>query len=394
MPAIQPDILTWARETAGLSLEDAARAIGLREARGRTAADRLANLENGTEEPPRALLVKMAHAYKRSLLVFYLAAPPKAGDRGKDFRTLPGPERFNPDLDALIRDIDARQDLVRSMLQDSETPAVNFVSRATIETPVHDLAKQIADNLGFSLQRFRAAAKVDGAFGYLRDTIERAGIFVLLLGNLGSHHTNIPVEIFRGFALADHLAPMIVINDQDTRTAWSFTALHELVHLWLGDTGVSGSDATSKIERYCNDVAGEILLPATELTSFPNNLMVHRALRVISEFAQERMVSRAMVAYKLLRAGLITKSTWTELTDEFNKEWQATKQQKADKPKIPDGGPSYYVVRRHRVGAALLGLVRRSLDDGIITYTKAGRVLGVKPRNVEPLLQIGSRGTR
>jgi hypothetical protein len=50
-------------------------------------------------------------------------------------------------------------------------------------------------------------------------------------------------------------------------------------------------------------------------------------------------------------------------------------------------------VRRHRVGSALLGLVRRSLDDGTITYTKAGRVLGVKPRNVEPLLSV-MRGAR
>ena len=122
MPVIQPDILTWARETAGLSLEDAAQAIGLKEARGHTGAERLASLENGTEEPTRTVLVKMAHSYRRSLLIFYLSAPPRTGDRGKDFRTIPGIERFNPDLDALIRDINARQDLVRSMLQDNETP--------------------------------------------------------------------------------------------------------------------------------------------------------------------------------------------------------------------------------------------------------------------------------
>jgi hypothetical protein len=50
------------------------------------------------------------------------------------------------------------------------------------------------------------------------------------------------------------------------------------------------------------------------------------------------------------------------------------------------GGPNYYIVKRHRVGDALLGLMRRAIDEGTTTYTKAGRVLGVKPTNVEPLL--------
>src|SRR5271156_3584309 len=106
MPALNPEILEWARETAGLSLEEAAQAIELNEARGVPGPQRLAALESGKEEPSRPLLLRMAKAYRRSLLVFYLEKPPKIGDRGKDFRTLPGgePPLFNPVLDALIRD--------------------------------------------------------------------------------------------------------------------------------------------------------------------------------------------------------------------------------------------------------------------------------------------------
>ena len=76
--AIRPEMLTWARETAGLSLEDAARAIGLKEARGETGLARLATLERGQEEPKPALLEKMAKAYRRPLLVFYLSHPPQS----------------------------------------------------------------------------------------------------------------------------------------------------------------------------------------------------------------------------------------------------------------------------------------------------------------------------
>ena len=191
MRAIQPKILTWARETAGLSIDAAAAAIGLADARGRTKTERLARMEAGEEEPTRPLLVRMAKTYRRPLLVFYLAAPPKQGDRGQDFRTLPaGHEQFNPELDALVRDIKARQGLIRSMLEDNQAGPVDFIGSVTMEVPTPKLAALMADRLRFSLHRFRDMRNPDEAFAYLRETIEQTGVYVLLLGNLGSYHTN------------------------------------------------------------------------------------------------------------------------------------------------------------------------------------------------------------
>jgi hypothetical protein len=99
-----------------------------------------------------------------------------------------------------------------------------------------------------------------------------------------------------------------------------------------------------------------------------------------------------MVAYKLHRTGMIGKTTWAALDERFKKEYLQFKQREAEKNKKAEGGPNYYIVRRHHIGQALLGLVRRSLDEGTITYTKASRVLGVKARSVEPLLSM--RGAR
>ena len=45
MPALNPEIFEWARETAGLSLDEAAHAIELKEAHGVSGAQRLAALE-------------------------------------------------------------------------------------------------------------------------------------------------------------------------------------------------------------------------------------------------------------------------------------------------------------------------------------------------------------
>ena len=387
MSATNPAILTWARETAGLSLEEGSRKLGLK------GFERLSALERGEDEPSRSLLLKMAGAYRRSLLVFYLREPPKTGDRGQDFRRLPGGKAspYNADLEALLRDIKGRQTVVKSLLEDTESETLSFVGSATMADPPFELAKLITKTLGFSLLEFRAKKSVELAFAYLREQIEAMGVFVLLLGNLGSHHTNIPVEIFRGFAIADPIAPFVVLNDQDAKMAWPFTALHELTHLWLGTTGISGTSNSANIEKYCNEVAGEILLPVAEMFELGNiqRNSLDEAIVELAQFAQQRHVSRSMVAYKLFRSNLITTARWEALDARLRKDYLDNKQKVAGK-QTSTGGPNYYVVKRHRLGLALLGLVNRSLNDGRITYTKAGQVLGVRPGNVSQLLRPGT----
>ena len=388
--ALNPDILTWARSTAGLSVDEAARRLGFRDTRERSAAERLVALEHGEEEPSRSVLLSMAKTYRRSLLVFYLEAPPRRGDRGQDFRTVQGvhPEHYDPLLDALIRDVRRRQAIVKSVLEESEPQHLSFIGSTSMAEPTADLVNRIRNTIQFSLDDFRHSASVELAFRYLREKIEAAGVFVMLVGNLGSHHTNIPVEVFRGFAISDPIAPFVVVNDQDAKAAWSFTVLHEVIHLWLGATGISGGPTTEVgIERYCNDVAGELLLPAAELAQleYLGNRSFEDVVEAVSKFASLRRISRAMVAYKLLQTHLIHEEQWRNLSDRFRSEWEATRTRQDDEsPRA--GGPSYYVIRRHRLGGALLNLVRHSLGDGILTYTKAGQVLGVKPRNVDPLL--------
>lgn len=397
MPRINPEILVWARETAGLSLEEGASAVGINAARGRTGVERLAALERGDEEPGRPLLLRMAQKYRRPLLTFYLDKVPRKGDRGQDFRTTPGagPPAYDATVDALIRDINTRQSLVKSLLEDEEALSLPFVASANINQGAESVASAIRETLRLNIEEFRWQDSVEAAFKHLRSRIEASGVFVLLIGNLGSHHTNISPEVFRGFAIADPIAPFVVINDQDARTAWSFTALHEVAHLWLGATGISGSSMEARIETFCNDVAGRILLPGDEIQMLAGvgDAPLDEAVERISLFAQERKLSRSMVAYCLLRSDIVSVVQWKELKARFYQEWLDLKARKREKQKAAEGGPSYYVVKRDRLGSALLNLMDRSLSEGTITYTKASKVLGVKPRNVVPLLRdVPQRG--
>jgi Zn-dependent peptidase ImmA (M78 family) len=334
----------------------------------------------------------MAKVYRRSLLTFYLPAPPRKGDRGEDFRTVVADRTVeaDADVDALVRDLRARQSLVRAVLEDDEdVQPLTFVGSASMDDGVQALAKSIEDMLGVTRAQYRAQKDAESAFALLRERAEKAGVFVLLIGNLGSHHSAIPVEAFRGFAIADPIAPFIVINDGDARPAWSFTLLHELAHLWLGATGVSGGGTPEQqIERFCNDVAGEFLLPRADVQAIDvAGLAVDAQIDVIADQANRWRVSRQMVAYGLFKAGRISREAWRALEAGIRERWMAERRHEKDRSKDSDG-PSYYVVRRHRLGHAMLDFARRYTDAGALSPSKAAKVLGVKPRSVYPLLAI------
>ena len=397
MPSVNPDILRWARETAGFTLEEAADKLAVNDARGVPGAERLAAYESGEQEPTRPLLLRMAKQYRRPLLAFYMSQAPSTGERGQDFRTLPPEHSRTQDalVDTLIRDVRARQEMVRAIMEDEdEVAGLPFVGSMRMNDGVDAVLRSITETLDLDVAQYRSHQTTNRAangFGYLRQQAERAGIFVLLIGNLGSHHTNIEVEIFRGFALADDVAPFIVINDQDMETAWSFTLLHELCHIWLGETGVSGTDASTAIEQFCNDVAGRFFLPAAELAELRDirGNEIDRASARISDFAESRHVSRSMVTYKLFREGVIDHDQWKGLSNLFRAHWLRSREAQRERNRDRDGGPSYYVVKRHRLGAALVSLTRRVLAERALTPSKAAIVLGVKPSNVYNLVNAG-----
>jgi Zn-dependent peptidase ImmA (M78 family) len=397
MPTVNPEILIWARETAGFTLSQAAAAIGIKDGKKHRAVEKLALLESGQLAPSRPQLLKMAQKYRRPLLTFYLDAPPRRGDRGEDFRSVPD-RQAAPEarVDALVRDIRARQATVRDFILEDETRhKLSFIGSADMADGIDVVLNSIRSNLRLGMEAYRDQVSPEKAFAYLRTKAESAGIFVLLIGNLGSHHTNISVDAFRGFALADDIAPFVVINDQDAPTAWSFTLLHEITHLWLGKTGLSGRSHDLQIEKFCNDVAARFLLPSDEVVQTGVTLVDSEevAISKIDKFATDRHLSRSMVAYSLLRAGLMTDATWKTITAWFFAQWRKGRDAKKDRQKDRKG-PDYYVVRRHRLGLALLELVSRGIDEGSLTPTRASKVLGVKPRSVAPLLSIRTSSGR
>src|SRR5437867_71053 len=120
---VKPELLQWGRETAGLTIEAAAKKIGVK-------PERLLSWENGDARPTIPQLRNLADAYKRPLAAFYLPAPPPPIERPRDFRRAPG-EGLGKDSPALLLEMRRalyRREVAIELLNelDEESPALTL----------------------------------------------------------------------------------------------------------------------------------------------------------------------------------------------------------------------------------------------------------------------------
>jgi Zn-dependent peptidase ImmA (M78 family) len=89
-------------------------------------------------------------------------------------------------------------------------------------------------------------------------------------------HRPLDPNEFRGFALVDPLAPLVFVNARQTLNGQIFTLAHEYAHVWLGRGGISLEDLKweprGDVERWCNAVASEFLVPQEVLEAHFRNV--------------------------------------------------------------------------------------------------------------------------
>ena len=290
---INPEILGWARERAGLSLEKAAKKIDL-------SLSTLTKMERGERKPTRNQLNKIAKSYWYPLAVFYASQPPLPTKGGVDFRSpnIEIPDEDKGKLRALVRSVYARQEMVKSILEeDKDIEECSFVGSASHDSSVFDAVEIIKLKL-----KILDGKSLD--FKELRDKVEDIGVFVLSINQIRSHHTRIGTKIFRGFAIADNIAPFIIINPDDAKGAQSFTLIHELTHIFIGSSGISAQPninflqtPSGKIEKFCNDVASNFLLPTSLIETTEPITDCQEGLGFGAPIANKRKISHLYGGY-------------------------------------------------------------------------------------------------
>jgi len=312
----------------------------------------------------------------------FLDEPPVEDVSLPDFRRHPTPTDLSLDLRDVIADVLRKQDWYRDHRAERDEEPIDFVGRFTTGTAVNVVAGDIRSTLNFEAA-VRPESPADAFLRSFVARVEATGVLVMRNGVV-RQATNraLQVEEFRGFSIADPMAPVIFVNNADSNAAQCFTLAHELAHIWIGRGGISDADVTigeqgpGDIEEFCNEVAGELLLPWAALSqrwSQRSSVFEHWTNQVAREFH----VSTVMVARQLWQHGAIDRQQFFDFYERERENWTS-------KQSVSTGG-NYYLSAPIRNSRRLTESVLESVKASETSLREASRLLGVKPANLPKL---------
>jgi Zn-dependent peptidase ImmA (M78 family) len=365
---VTPEVLRWARESVGYDVAVAAHKIGVK-------PEKLQAAEGGDLLLTLRQAERAADAYHRPLATLFMAEPPVEEPQDAQFRRLPDAPRppWPPEMQMLAQRIGDRQEAVVELYEalDEEPPWVSVAADlARVGRALPEFARQLL-SVGIDEQ----AAWLDPS-GYkgLRawvDAAESLGVLVMQDGSL-------PVEMMRGLAAPHAQAPLIVVNTQDDARARAFTIIHELGHLNLAATGQSVPEP----ERWCDEFAGEVIMPRGFIESSLRELRGREPLDAIDALALRFGVTPYAAAVRVARSDLWDQAIVDKVIQEIR-----------DRPARERGtGGDYYWTQIGRFGPSFIRLVFTALDGQAITYPVASSLLdGVKVSNFDKLREYLTR---
>lgn len=366
---VRPSVLEWARARSGIADDDWERRFPKFDAwlAGETA-------------PTLKQLESFASKTHTPVGFLFLDEPPVETVPIPDFRTVANQpvgasEVVSADLLDVIYACERRQEWYRDNQILEGEPPLPFVGVASTDDSVEAIAAQMREILDWTEQSRATCRTPDDALTWLREHAEAAGVLVMIAGYVGSNtRRKLDPQEFRGFALVDDYASVLFVNGADSKAAQVFTLAHELAHLWLGATALSDLDPRStrnnEIERWCNQVAAEFLVPMTEFRGrFGRGADLRGQLQPLAEHFR---VSPQVILGRFREAGVLT---WDEYLAELDAERQRVAEFLAERG---GSGGNYYNTKPVQVSKRFASAVIASAKEGRTPYTRAFRLLEVK----------------
>jgi Zn-dependent peptidase ImmA (M78 family) len=330
----------------------------------------------GEAQPTLKQLEDFARLTHTAFGYFFLPQPPALALPVPDFRTLRDEVLAEPSSDLLdtLYLCQQRQDWYRDHARMHGLPTLPFVGGASLRDAPEAVAQGLRETLGLSTDARRQLPSWTDALRQLIAKAEDAGVMVMASSVVGSNsHRKLDVGEFRGFALADALAPLVFLNGADSKAAQMFTLAHELAHVWLGATGVSDTQAgqvpEQQTERWCNQVAAGLLMPLEELRAAHQR---HAPIPdEIQRLAREFKVSTLVALRRLFDAGTITR---TALWQHYREEQERLR---TLKERSSPGG-DFYRSLGARTSKRFARAIVSSTLEGLTSFPDAFRMLGVR----------------
>lgn len=363
--AVKPDLLRWARERAGLQIEDLDRRF-----------TKLTAWERGELSPTVKQLEDFARATRVPFGFLFLPEPPETPIPIPDFRTVRNTPRTSasPELLDTIYAMQRRQAWFREDKREYDAEPVAFVGSARLSDAPEAVGREMRRLLGLGDGWASQVRTWEEAVSVLRLAVEGLGVIAVINGIVGNDtHRRLDVGEFRGFALSDDIAPLIFVNGADAKSAQMFTLAHEVSHLWLGSTGsgLSGFPGIfpegRDVEVFCDRAAAEFLLPEAELRQqWPD---VSRLPSPFEALARRFKVSPIVVGRRAMDTRLVAREDFFAFYERYTTR---------ERGRTGASGGDFYHNQNLRVGQDFAIRVIRAAKEGRIGFKDAYDLTGLR----------------
>jgi len=309
---INPKILKWAREQCGFTHQEAVGSY--------LNPKKLEEAEKGRVFLTFNQLLTIANKYERNPAFFYLDHIPQE-DLIDDFRT-PGSMKvkYSPELRKTIINIKEKHKLAVEFKNYDKDYDYSYINSINLNHNIVDVSKKISNLLNINPLEIKSwNNKYSALKGWVR-AFESIGILIFQL-------TGISIEEMRAFSISETPFPVISLNRSDSPLGRIFSLIHELCHLMLEKGGICtynhDDEAHFNIEKFCNAVAGEVLVPTSSLLN-QKIIINHGFSKIWSEAELKSLgkiywASNEVILRRLLTSNLTSKNFYQEMREKWKK---------------------------------------------------------------------------
>lgn len=373
---VDPGVLEWARQTAGLDYEAAAKKLGI-------SAASLARWEIGELSPTVVQLRKAAKAYKRPLAVLLLPDPPEDFQALRDFRRAVGARGrdWSPELHAEYKRALSQREVFLELAEVApaavDPSALELGSDATRNAAA--MAAALRELLGVEDLEFDRSQPHD-ALNAFAASVENLGIIVI-------HTRGVSTDEMRAFSISEWPFPVIALNGQDWPRARLFSLLHELAHLALNAGGLCDLHEARRrrgdedeTEHFCNEVAAAILMPEEVFIDQAAGIGAEPEWTLDELGALSRVfgASSEAVLLRLIQVGLAPWDLYRQRKPELDREYARARDAAKARQRASEGGPSYYVVKTRDLGHGYVTGVLNAFDARAISSLDVADYLDIR----------------
>jgi Zn-dependent peptidase ImmA (M78 family) len=359
---IKSNLLRWARERSGVEFSALEKRF-----------PRLADWESGNIKPTLKQIERFAKATHTPVGYLFLQEPPVEEIPIPDFRTVMNEYtgRPSPNLLDTLYVCQQRQEWYHDFARSVGEEPLPFVGSASLKDDIKVVAAKMRKIIGFDIDERKKMPTWADALRHFIDQVDSIGIMAMCSGVvMNNNFRHLDPEEFRGFAMADRLAPLVFINGADTKAAQMFTLAHEIAHIWLGQSAVSDVQASwipkHSVERWCNQIAAEFLVPLDLIKQdFRKEADLHDEL---NRLARHYKVSTLVILRRIYDVGGIAANQFAQV---YQMELERLINIVAK-----GGGGNFYLTQAARVSKRFARALIASTLEGQTLHRDAFRMLG------------------